>query len=201
LHNSGIVYAKAVPDDRGVLHPYSLSDPWLTRLPDGQWAIVARRIECDGTPDAASADHVLFFTSPDLIHYTEQPLLHESDPLAQAYFVRKAPELGGIELPEGCVPHSVIDIPEEVAARLFELGFEAFEQGKGIGRSAGETGHHLAAVQPAHLAGRMLHHHALAHGHLTVAAYGHAMLIAHGKNSRSPKFHDISCPTGRSSLF
>ena len=118
LHNSGIVYAKAVPDEQGVLHPYSLREPWLTRLPDGQWAIVARRIECDGTADAASADHVLFFTSPDLIHYTEQPLLHESDPLAQAYFVRKAPELGEIELPEGCIPHSVIDIPEEVAARL-----------------------------------------------------------------------------------
>lgn len=118
LHNSGIVYAKAVPNEQGVLHPYSLREPWLTRLPDGQWAIVARRIECDGTADATSADHVLFFTSPDLIHYAEQPLLHESDPLAQEYFVRKAPELGGIELPEGCVPHSVIDIPEEVAARL-----------------------------------------------------------------------------------
>lgn len=118
LHNSGVVYTKAVPDEQGVLHPYSLREPWMSRLPDGQWAIVARRIECDGTADAASEDHLLFFTSPDLIHYTEQPLLHISDPLAQAYFARKAPELGETELPEGCIPGSVIDVPEEVALRL-----------------------------------------------------------------------------------
>ena len=34
LHNSGIVYAKAVPGKQGVLHPYSLRDPWMTRVDD-----------------------------------------------------------------------------------------------------------------------------------------------------------------------
>lgn len=120
LHNSGIVYAKAVPGDQSILHPYSLRKPWMTRLPDGQWAIVAERIEVDGAPDASSEDHVLYFTSPDLIHYAEQPLLHISDPLAQAYYERRSalPDLTGVELPEGCIPGGVIDIDEDTACRL-----------------------------------------------------------------------------------
>jgi len=120
LHNSGIVYAKAVPGDMGVLHPYSLRKPWMTRLPDRQWAVVAERIECEGSPDTASEDHVLFFTSPDLIHYTEQPLLHISDPLAQEYYERRGicPDFTGLLLPEGCIPAGVIGIDAEAARRL-----------------------------------------------------------------------------------
>lgn len=120
LHNSGIVYAKAVPDERGVYHPYSLRRPWLTRLPDGQWALLAERIEVDGTPDPASEDHVLFFRSSDLIHYDEQPLLHMSDPLAQEYLEKRQqqPDLTGIDLPEGCIPGCVVEIDEAAAARL-----------------------------------------------------------------------------------
>ena len=117
LHNSGIVYAKAVPGAQGVLHPYSLRDPWMTCV-DGVWHVLARRIEVDGTPDASSAGHLLHFTSDDLIHYAEQPLLPESAPLAQAYAARTAPELGELELPEGCIPGGLIDIPEDVAVRL-----------------------------------------------------------------------------------
>ena len=120
LHNSGIVYAKAVPDERGVYHPYSLRRPWLTRLPDGQWALLAERIEVDGSPDPASEDHVLFFRSSDLIHYDEQPLLHMSDPLAQEYLEKRQqqPDLTGIDLPEGCIPGCVVEIDEAAAARL-----------------------------------------------------------------------------------
>lgn len=119
-HNSGVVYAKAVPGDMGVLRPYSLRRPWLTKLPDGQWAVVAERIGCDGSPDPASCDHVLFFTSDDLIHYTEQPLLHLSDPLVQEYQEKRQllPDLAGLDLPEGCVPGCVAAIAPEDAARL-----------------------------------------------------------------------------------
>ena len=119
-HNSGVVYARAIPGDMGVLHPYSLRRPWLTKLPCGQWAIVAERIECNGSPDAASEDHVLFFTSDDLIHYTEQPLLHLSDPLAQEYQEKRQqlPDLTGLDLPEGCVPGCVADIDAETVRRL-----------------------------------------------------------------------------------
>ena len=120
LHNSGIVYAKAVPGDLGVLHPYSLRRPWMTVLPDGRWAVVAQRIEVDGSPDPASEDHVLFFTSDDLIHYAEQPLLHLSDPLAQEYQEcrGRVPDLTGLELPEGCIPCGLLDIDEATAKRL-----------------------------------------------------------------------------------
>ncbi len=117
LHNSGIVYAKAVPGDQGVLHPYSLREPWIT-CQDDQWHIVARRIEVDGSADAASAGHLLHFVSDDLIHYAEQPLLAESTELGKAYAARGAVCVEGLELPEGCIPAGIIDIPEDVALRL-----------------------------------------------------------------------------------
>ena len=117
LHNSGIVYAKAVPGEQGVLHAYSLRDPWIKRA-DGLYHILARRIEVDGAPDAASEGKLLHFTSADLIHFTEQPLLPENAPLAEGYFARTAPDLSNLELPEGCIPAGVISLPEETALRL-----------------------------------------------------------------------------------
>lgn len=117
LHNSGIVYAKAVPQADGVLHPYSLHDPWLTRREDG-WHLLARRIEVDGTPDPSSAGQLLHFVSADLIHFAEQALLPETDALSEGYAARVLPDLIGIDLPEGCIPAGVIDIPEDVADRL-----------------------------------------------------------------------------------
>lgn len=117
LHNSGIVYAKAVPGEMGVLHAYSLREPWIT-LEDGLWHILARRIEVDGTPDASSEGRLLHFTSADLIHFAEQPLLPESAPLAKDYAARAAVNVDGLDLPEGCIPAGVIDIPEDVALRM-----------------------------------------------------------------------------------
>lgn len=117
LHNSGIVYAKAVPGDMGILHPYSLRDPWMT-CQDGVWHILARRIEVDGTADTASEGHLLHFTSTDLIHYTEQPLLPVTHPLAQARAARRLPDLTGLTLPEGCIPGGIVRIPEEAALQL-----------------------------------------------------------------------------------
>lgn len=117
LHNSGIVYAKAVPGEQGVLHAYSLRDPWMTRV-EGTWHILARRIEVDGSPDPASEGRLLHFVSEDLIHFAEQPLLPESDDLSKAYAAREAASVEGIELPEGCIPAGIIDISEDTALRL-----------------------------------------------------------------------------------
>ena len=115
LHNSGIVYAKAVPgSEHGVLHAYSLRDPWMT-CEGGLWHILAKRIEVDGSADAASEGMLLHFTSADLIHFAEQSLLPEAAPLAQAYAAREAASVDGLALPEGCIPAGVIDIPEDVA--------------------------------------------------------------------------------------
>ena len=118
LHNSGIVYAKAIPmGEHGVLHPYSLRDPWMIRA-DGLWHILARRIEVDGSPDVTSNGKLLHFTSSDLIHFTEEALLPEASPLATGYAAREAAPLDGLALPEGCIPAGVIDVPEDVAARM-----------------------------------------------------------------------------------
>jgi len=68
------------------------------------------------------------------------------------------------------------------------LGFKAFEQGKGIGGTTGETGNDLILVEAAYLAGVALHD-GVAEGYLAVttdhdlavAAYGydcsHAQLL------------------------
>ncbi len=117
LHNSGIVYARAVPQADGSLHPYSLREPWLIRREDG-WHLLARRIETDGTPDAASEGQLLHFTSADLIHFAEQALLPVSDPLAAEYAARALPDLNGLTLPAGCIPAGVTDIPQDTADRL-----------------------------------------------------------------------------------
>ncbi len=117
LHNSGIVYARAVPGGMGVLHPYSLRDPWITREND-LWHVLARRIETDGTADAASGGRLLHFVSADLIHYAEQELLSESSPLGQAYLARETADFSHLDLPEGCIPAGIIDIPDETARRL-----------------------------------------------------------------------------------
>jgi hypothetical protein len=46
---------------------------------------------------------------------------------------------------------------QQVALVLFQLAFEAVEQGEGVGGAAGEAAQHLALVQLAHLARRALH--------------------------------------------
>lgn len=116
LHNSGIVYAKAVPGEQGMLHPYSLRAPWMT-CKDGVWHILAQRIEVDGTP-APDEDKLLHFTSADLIHFTEEKLLCPCTELGKAYAARMAADVDGLVLPEGCIPGGIIDIPDEVAAAM-----------------------------------------------------------------------------------
>lgn len=117
LHNSGIVYAKAVPQADGSLHAYSLRDPWLIRQADG-WHLLARRIETDGTPDVTSEGRLVHLVSADLIHFAEQALLPETDALAGGYAVRPEPDLNGLTLPEGCIPAGIIDLPDDTAERL-----------------------------------------------------------------------------------
>jgi hypothetical protein len=62
---------------------------------------------------------------------------------------------------------------------FFQLGFEQFEQGEGIGRGTGETGQHMAVLaEPAHLA-RVGLHHRVAQGDLAVAGDHHLAVAAH----------------------
>ena len=66
----------------------------------------------------------------------------------------------------------------ELAAVLFKLAFEPFEQGEGVSGAAGETGQDFFVVEPAHLARRALDDD-IAQGHLAVAAYGHLPALRH----------------------
>ncbi len=70
-HNSGILYAKAVPRPDGTLHAKSLKSPMLFVLADGSFAVTAKRVETDGSVDAELREKLLAFCSSDLIHYEE----------------------------------------------------------------------------------------------------------------------------------
>ena len=74
-HNSGILYAKAVQNQDGTLQAKSLKNPWLLRMSDGSFGVIARRIEADGSPDESAKGKLLFFTSEDLLRYQEHGLL------------------------------------------------------------------------------------------------------------------------------
>lgn len=75
-HNSGVLFAKATENPNGSLNPKSLKNPYLFRMADGQFGVVAVRTEAEGAPDEQSKGSVLLFVSPDLLQYREVGLLH-----------------------------------------------------------------------------------------------------------------------------
>ena len=66
-HNSGILYAKAVQNADGTLLAKSLKKPWLFKMADGSFGVIAVRVEADGSADRSAAGKLLFFTSEDLL--------------------------------------------------------------------------------------------------------------------------------------
>ena len=79
---------------------------------------------------------------------------------------------------------------DQVAAGLFEVGVEAFEQGKGVRRGPGESGDDLIFIHPPDFLGGVFHNDALPHGHLPVADEGDVAFVAHGEDGGSAKFHE-----------
>lgn len=75
-HNSGVLFAKATENANGSLNPKSLKNPYLFRMTDGQYGVVAVRTEAEGAPDEQSKGSVLLFVSPDLLQYEEIGLLN-----------------------------------------------------------------------------------------------------------------------------
>ena len=65
-----------------------------------------------------------------------------------------------------------------MALMLFQLPFAALEQGKGVGRGAGESGNHLAVIETAHLLG-IAFHHGVAEEYLAVAAHDDFAMAPH----------------------
>ena len=66
---------------------------------------------------------------------------------------------------------------------LLKLGFEALEQGEGIGCGAGEAGNDAAVAEPPHFA-CIGFNHRLAERHLAVAGQAGPILMAHGEINR-----------------
>lgn len=75
-HNSGVLFAKATDNPDGTLKAKSLKNPFLFKLTDNTFGVLAIRTEADGTKDADSKGCALFFTSTDLCHYTEVQLIN-----------------------------------------------------------------------------------------------------------------------------
>lgn len=74
-HNSGVLFAKATENKDGSLNAKSIQKPYLFRLKNGDFGIVAIRTEGEGGYDTESKGGVIFFTSKDLITYEEVGVL------------------------------------------------------------------------------------------------------------------------------
>ena len=88
----------------------------------------------------------------------------------------------------------------EVAAVLFELGFEAREEREGVGGGAGEAGQDRVVVEPPDLAGALLED-GVAERDLAVAGEHRLVLVADGEDGRrvnhAASMPQVGCHRGR----
>ncbi|MCC3372027.1 family 43 glycosylhydrolase [Cohnella sp. REN36] len=75
-HNSGVLFALATENPNGSLSAKCLRHPYLFRMADGAYGVVAVRTEPDGGPDVSSRGSVLLFVTEDLLQYRELGLLN-----------------------------------------------------------------------------------------------------------------------------
>jgi hypothetical protein len=74
-HNSGVLFARATDNEDGTMNAKSLKQPYLFKLADGNFGVVAVRTTADGQEDEESKGAVLIFSSTDLLQYEEVGLL------------------------------------------------------------------------------------------------------------------------------
>lgn len=74
-HNSGVLFAKATENADGSLNPKSIKNPFIFKLKDDTFGILALRIDGDGADDEESKGSVLVFTTKDFLEYQELGLL------------------------------------------------------------------------------------------------------------------------------
>lgn len=75
-HNSGVLFAKATQNEDGTLNAKSLMMPYLFRLNEKTFGVIAIRTMADGGNDEQSKGKVLLFKSSDLLRYEEVGLLN-----------------------------------------------------------------------------------------------------------------------------
>lgn len=130
-HNSGVLFAKATENEDGSLNPKSIKYPWIHPLSDGQYEIIATRIQADGEKDEESHGKVLSFITSDFVTYTEQGLTEAKDEYV-SLVNRLASEDGLVEanflknLPEGAHLCSYVDIADSLAKRLKDKFLTAY---------------------------------------------------------------------------
>ncbi|MFW6287731.1 MAG: family 43 glycosylhydrolase [bacterium] len=73
--NYGILFASASIDENNVIKAKGLKNPYIFNTSEGNFAIIAVRINADGSRDDESKGKVLLWTSKDLIHFEEKGLL------------------------------------------------------------------------------------------------------------------------------
>lgn len=75
-HNSGVLFAKATENEDGSLNAKSLKNPYIFRMKDNTFGVIAVRTEPYGENDSQSKGSVLLFTSSDLLQYKEIGLIN-----------------------------------------------------------------------------------------------------------------------------
>ncbi len=85
--NYGILFARAVIDERDVIKPKGLKCPSIFATADGGFGIIAIRTNLDGSCDDDDQGKVLLWTSKDLVTFEEQAMLQLTDTsrVAEAY--------------------------------------------------------------------------------------------------------------------
>ena len=73
--NYGILFATATIDSQNVIQEKGLKNPYLFRTNDGNFAIIAVRVDNKGNDDPESKGHILLWTSKDLISFNYCGLL------------------------------------------------------------------------------------------------------------------------------
>ena len=69
-HNSGVLFVKATDNEDGSVTPWSLVEPVMFATEDG-YGVLARRVGSEGDEDPESEGKRLYFTTKDLLEYTE----------------------------------------------------------------------------------------------------------------------------------
>lgn len=77
--NYGILFASATVDEQNVIHEKGLKNPFIFRMEDDSFGILAIRVDKNGRDDIESKGHILLWTSKDLITFHSYGLIKLHD--------------------------------------------------------------------------------------------------------------------------
>ncbi len=97
-HNSGVLFALATENENGSLNPKCLKNPYIFRLADGSFGVIAVRTGAEGEADEESKGDVLLWKSRDLLIYQEIGLLHLQNDYVDKVLCRYYPHSADYQL-------------------------------------------------------------------------------------------------------